>query len=83
MKESIGDKKKEKGKNVEHRYVGCRCGNVVRYRGGINDAGRCPQCGECLWEGEPTGIKDWKRAHNIKVVKRNVATLTGDSFLTE
>lgn len=60
------------------RYVKCECGNVVRYRGHISKAGRCPRCERWLWEGEPVTIGVWLEAHDIKVLRRKAKTLTGD-----
>ena len=54
------------------RYVKCECGNVVRYRGNICKAGRCPRCEEWLWKGEPVGIRVWMKAHGIRVLGSGV-----------
>ena len=65
---------------VRYRYVRCDCGNVVRYRGGIMRAGKCPRCERWLWEGKSVSLPVWLEAHDIKVLRRRVKTLCGDLF---
>lgn len=49
------------------KYVRCECGNVVRYKGYINRAGRCPRCEEWLWKGEPVRRREWLEAHGLHI----------------
>ena len=47
------------------RYVRCECGNVVRYRGDITQAGKCPRCERWLWEGVAVTMREWLKAHGV------------------
>ena len=60
------------------RYVRCECGNVVRYKGNISKAGKCPRCERWLWKGEPVSLAVWLEAHDIEVLRRRVKILCGD-----
>ena len=48
-----------------NRYVRCECGNVVRYRWDISQAGKCPRCERWLREGVGVTMREWLKAHDI------------------
>lgn len=61
-------KRKERRELGNYRHVKCKCGSVWRYRGKIMEKGRCPRCGEMLWEGETVSKEVLERLKKRGVV---------------
>ena len=49
------------------RYMRCECGYVVRYKGPIHRAGKCPLCERWLSRGIEVTRRQWLEAHGFYV----------------